>query len=157
MITSKKIFKLVETFESILPYAQHRSSLNMGEEMISSRTYECGTIHCHAGWYYLAKKWDRKASNFGEEDILYTRGERLLSKDLGVEDSDILGDLLGEDISEIWGNDFGLRVFYDKIAFVSPDRPKGAETLQDIVDHWGEVGMRLMIEELYQEGELGWV
>ena len=154
MITSEKIFRLVEAFERMLPHAKGRRSLDMFQGWVShdSGEYEgkhkCGTVHCHAGWYLLAKEWDGESATLARGYGDYDDGRELMKADLGASP--------GRWASlrpEIWGNDFGGRMFFCERAFISPDRPDGAETLQDIVDHWGEVGMRLLLDELYRKGE----
>ena len=155
MITSKKVFEFVEIFERILPYAQHDGALDMGEDCVSEtpefdgRSHKCGTIHCHAGWFCLAKQWDGESEYLPGEYVYYQRGSDLIWLHFGP--YGIPG--LMDKNPHIWGNRYGADMYRDKRAFISKERPDGAETLQDIVDHWGEVGIRLLIQELYEKGE----
>ena len=146
MITSDKIFKLVETFERVLPYAKHACALRMTEAVVSNKhaEYRCGTTHCHAGWYALADKWDLK-SPYLKRYYSYSDGGNAMARDLGLLG---VGHLIkwAEDNPEIWGNKYA----YNMFVFADAFNYKGKLTLQKIVDHWGEVGMRLLLEELYQ-------
>ena len=158
MITSEKIFEFVEIFETILPYAEHENALNMNEPAISTverlfvaQRHQCGTTHCHAGWFYLAKKWDRKSDYLKEDDdIDYREGIDLINSFFMCCVQD-----WAETNYNIWGNDYGNNIFINELAFLSDTRPEGAKNLQDIIDHWGEVGMRLQIQELYLQGADG--
>ena len=155
MITSKKVFEFVEILETILPYAQHDGALDMREICVSEnpeftgRPHQCGTIHCHAGWFCLAKLWDGESEYLPGECVYHRRGIDLIWLHFRPYR---ISSLMDKN-PHIWGNRYGGDMYRDKQAFVSKERPDGAETLQDIVDHWGEVGMRLLILELYREGE----
>lgn len=149
MITSGKIFKVVKKFERVLPFAEHENALNMQKGRVSDRNdgHQCGTIHCHAGWYLLAKKWDLKSHYLddGSGIVSYLGGVVTMCRDLGFDtENDLL--LWAKWNPEIWGNEYGERMFCSSLAF---NYEEGL-TLQKIVDHWGEVGMRLLIAELYQ-------
>jgi len=45
---------------------------------------------------------------------------------------------------DIWGNTNGNAMFIFEEAFISKDRPNGAENFQDIINHWKEVKKRIL-------------
>lgn len=145
MITSDKVFKLVKTFERVLPYAKHEGAVNMQTAKVSSRVYKhyCGTTHCHAGWYVLAKEWDLKSKILSSSKYTdYEDGVSMMAKDLGFENEGDLKRWATHD-QEVWGNWRGDCMFYSPSAF----NYTGKLTLQKIVDHWRKVGERLKILE----------
>ena len=54
--------------------------------------------------------------------------------------------------AEIWGNRKNGYLFTSSSAYTPKDKIF-AESLQDVLEHWCEVGLRLYIEELFVEGE----
>ena len=163
MITSERVFKLVETFESILPYASKEDSLNMREAGISDRDPQrvknCGTIHCHAGWYYLAKKWDRKSEFIDNEDsernpytgksrqVDYRSGIKMMAKDVGDMRSEQLKQWASVNPA-LWGNCWGYWMFTYEAAFGDKKGETPSPlTLSHIVKHWEKVGYRLREKE----------
>jgi hypothetical protein len=134
MITKEKVQLVIDNFKKVLPMATLANHLNMNQALVNC-FYECGTVHCHAGWYAVA------ACNL-EMDLDYGDGAYKLATDLGFFSSMDLK-LWVSNNPELWGNDEGLLMFTDKIAFKSKGRPNGAETLQDIISHWEEVRDRL--------------
>ena len=143
VITSDKVFKLVKNFERVLPYAQHDRALDMGEFRVSDAfsSHSCGTTHCHAGWYLLAKEWDLKSKALSRRTD-YEDGVSMMAKDLGFETE---GDLRwwATQNHKVWGNGHGDSIFCSSLAF----NYTGKLTLQKIVDHWRKVGERLKILE----------
>ena len=153
MITSEKVRNLVKTFERILPYAEHDGALDMGTGGVSCRTnsffsgHKCGTVHCHAGWYLLAKMWDGKSNHLRGGNRSYLDGVALMMEDMGVSDSEYgLVDWASQN-PDLWGNDYARSMFCENEAF-TPGNKERAETLKDIVDHWRQVGDALEIAEI---------
>ena len=154
MITPEKIDIVIKNFERVLPYAESPDSLDMGEHRVSLRSHEktdvpiihkCGTVHCHAGWYLLAKIWDLKSDFIGSgEKHLYEDGAYLMAKDLGLKKIRKLEGWAAKH-PEIWGNDMGDFMFSSEESLGYPD------TLADIVDHWRGVRRRLA-NSLKEEG-----
>ena len=139
MIRAKNVKKLIDNFERVLPYAQYEYSLDMNETSVSSEYagHHCGTSHCHAGWYLLAKKWDLK-SRFLESHRSYQGGVVEMEKDLrcnNIRDWAKKNPLL-------WGNNYGGNMFIEKRAFGD-----NCKTLEDIVVHWIGVYANVLAEE----------
>ena len=140
---SSKVLEVIKAFESVLPMAIRENHLNMSTANVNCGTYACGTVHCHAGWYAIAKGLHLN------EGISYSDGVIKMCKDLGITDG---GDFWDSPIEawasknkDIWGNRGGNVMFSNRIAFKHPTkRPKGAENLQHIIDHWREVYERLL-------------
>ncbi len=158
MITSKKVRKLVKTFERVLPYARRKgASLNMDSAVVSRpvgsntpacQDHKCGTVHCHAGWYLLAKMWDGKAEYLpAGRHYYYDVGARMMAQDLGL----LCGYALkywARDNPDLWGNDRGNEMFIGMRAF-SPDGMNVPESSLDaIVDHWRQVADALELAEI---------
>lgn len=131
--TSQQCYAVADTLESAIrlyPGLQ----LDMTEYQVNDG-HECGTVHCHGGVYALMK------CNLSSP-INYRSGSIHLANDLGFRS---VADL--EEWAELnprlWGNKKGIKMFFDPDAFYSHKRPHGAESVQEIADHWREVGNRL--------------
>lgn len=138
--TSTSVKALIDSFKTILPMATRREQLDM-QCLWVNEGHACGSVHCHAGWYAIAKGLHRKGFvSFGD-------GSREMAQDL-LSMSTSLGVIAwAERNSIIWGNKYGNYIFAHALAFKSAKRPNGAQTLADIVDHWQEVYERLVILE----------
>ena len=158
---AKKILKVIENLERMLPYAQNNGSLDMSCGTVSTEKGKnlCGTTQCHGGWYAIAALSYKKR----KEGVEYDDGANKMAKHLGfkesvskrqtdvyekgqmIEASDKLCSWANKN-PEIWGNTDGNIMFscYGRMAFYhETKRPDGALTLQHIVDHWKEVYERL--------------
>lgn len=183
MITSQKVYKLIKTFERVLPHAGHEGALNMREGSVSidrtnidrtnidkyvggAKSHYCGTVHCHAGWYLLGKKWNLHSQFLTHYNIFkkalgiqrpysYSDGAEEMAKDLGFNEREELEDW-AENNPSIWGNEFGINMFFEECAFTGrifnyceTDTP--TITLKDIIKHWKGVHDRL--EKLEKESQ----
>jgi len=144
--TSENVSKVIANFEKVLPKATRQDHLKMLTPHVNCMGHECGTIHCHGGWYAVATCDSSKPLDFRSGIIK-------MSEDLGF---DIDGDFFTrtefiEDWAkynpEIWGNNNGTYMFSNRLAFESEDRPGGAYSLNDIISHWKEVRDRLITIE----------
>lgn len=99
--------------------------------------HQCGTVHCHGGWFAIAAVLHKKGF------VTFEHGKKLMSQMLGFRcgyDLKVWGALN----PQIWGNPDAMMMFLDVSAFYNDDkRPAGAENLQHIIDHWTEVAERL--------------
>lgn len=146
MITAERVGVLIKNFERILPHAKSDEHLDMKEWLVSSRFHghQCGTTHCHAGWYLLAKEWDFKSDYLEEPDGTgwrYGSGELALAKDLGFKSAFDLT-TWADRYPKIWGNREGARMFDSTSAF-----GVNIFSLKDIIDHWRGVQERLRAVE----------
>ena len=153
MITSDKIFRMIKNFERVLPYANKSNSLDMSEADVSVplnwTPHRCGTTHCHAGWYFLARRWDFASTYISNTEVFgFSKGTELMARELGMPNSLKLQNWAQANPG-LWGNENGSAMFCNSVAF----NYEGSLTLKKIIHHWGEVGMRLLIQELYEEGE----
>ena len=139
MIRAKNIEKLINNFERVLPFAQHETALDMDVGSVSNRRrrHQCGTIHCHAGWYLLAKEWDLK-SKYLKRGKSFAFGVLQMENDLECED---ISTFMSENPS-IWGNKRGSMMFLFNVAFGTD-----CLTLDDIVVHWLGVYANLLAME----------
>lgn len=153
MITSEKIFDMAATLKTILPYAKHEGALNMMEHIVSDNSnledYECGTTHCHAGWYYLAKRWDRKSRFIADQSYIhYGHGSIIMAQDLGFKDISELREW-AKNNPKIWGNSKGAYMFSAVGAF----NYEGKLTVEKIYNHWMAVGERQRIHEIKNDSQ----
>ena len=188
-ITSKKVFKMLEVFD-VLPNGilENRRKFNMYDGCVYEKKrfengdcyfgdrylpplipeHGCGTVHCFAGWYLVAKHFseirdgkfvsgpfkDKGQVDFKSgikaihEHFFPNADNTLFDPDAGEYTYRIFMSFNGD----IWGNSYKTGMFHYSDAF-TPRNKSRADTLQDVLDHWGEVGLRLYIEELYDEGE----
>ena len=94
-LQSKNVLTVLNKLKSIQPYVE-RGKLSMMQGYISSengiKIHACGTVHCMAGWYWLADEanWNRKDRFIEEGEVVgYDRGKVALIEDLfGGEDMD---------------------------------------------------------------------
>lgn len=143
--TPQQVQEVIDNLSKILPQAHSNESLDMMEVSVRNGSYDCGTVHCHAGWYAVARL-DYFFKHGFKGSVNYTDGIDLLCKDLGFRNKFKLAEWLGHiDGVRAWGNDQSLFLFKKKSAFYHPvKRPEGAKNLQHIIDHWIEVKERLV-------------
>lgn len=152
--TSQQVQTVIDNFKKVLPIANgHSWMLDMGEGRVWTKVEcdeknICGTPMCHAGWYATAEM-DRIKKQYANDPNwypTYDEGAEAMAKDLGFEDEYEL-QKWANDNEIIWGNDTGYEMFNSKFAFATTKRHRGAESLQDIVDHWEEVRDRIIALE----------
>lgn len=140
-VKSENVLKVIRNLESVLPRASRDSQLDMDEYIVyGGPDHPCGTVHCHGGWYAIATCEIKESKQF----VSYTAGAHQMAKDLevGIYTNDV--EDWAKNNPEIWGNNNGKFILSCKTAFISPERPKGANNLKDIVDHWKDVYNRLV-------------
>ena len=171
MITSKKVYELVEIFERLPRRFFDYGHLDMWRPDIysdgsCSKEYSCGTEHCFAGWFLIAKHFseirDGKFVSGPFKDkhkVIFTRGIRALHEHFFPDadnsvfyEKDCEYNIFTSFNEDIWGNSHQSGMFKHSDSF-TPRNKISAVTLGEIVDHWAEVAMRLQILELYVEGE----
>lgn len=133
---SSNVLKVIQAFESVLPMAVLENHLDMFQSNINMCGHKCGTVHCHAGWFAIARGLHKNRK------VTYSTGTEEMTLVLGFEHEFQLRQW-ALDNKDIWGNMCGNFIFSDKIAFESASRPHGALNLQHIIDHWKEVYERL--------------
>lgn len=144
MVKSENILKVIRNFEKIAPNA----IVDMDRASVDYLT--CGTPHCHAGWYAIAttsyfpglRKYMSGRNSFYE-------GAEVMAKDLGFQDIESMKEFFCEN-NVIWGNSYADSMFMDRMAFWHPkNRSYGAQTIEDIIDHWRDIYIRIKaIEDL---------
>ena len=146
MITSDKVFKMIEKTEWILPFAKHEGALDMRESGVSSPLYShaCGTSHCWGGWFLLSRVWDGNSRFLDTGSSKgFLGGAHLLAQELGFSHKAHLEEWASAS-PERWGNGEGFFMFCLSTSY----GPK-AKNLEDVLKHWMDVGVRLLIQELY--------
>lgn len=140
--TSAQVLTVINKLTSILPKnIFQRRTLNM-----ENGNNLCGTSMCHGGWYFVASI--PRMSKKDKRHYSYKDGIDIMMKDLGFHNISKFYDWAGN--FRIWGNYDGENMFGGSgVAFKHPiKRPKGAKTIQHIIDHWREVYERIKeIEE----------
>jgi len=136
---SSDVLKVIENFRKVLPRATLLFNLDMRNPKVNN-DYQCGTVHCHAGWYAVA------VCDLSRP-ISFSAGVVQLVEDLGFSSVTELVSWAMVNV-EIWGNTKGGLMFeYESAFYHEEKRPRGALTLQDIIDHWTEVYERLKAQE----------
>ena len=143
MITPEKIDVVLRYFERVLPMAEKSGEghLDMTMACVENSDHFCGTVHCAAGWYAVAKKGSEEWNNLSrfKREINYSDGAIWMARDLGFESFFDLKDWARLH-PELWGNTMGKHMFVMNSAYgeTSP-----AESLYDIYNHWTRVRGRL--------------
>ena len=144
-LKSKNLQKLIDLLEGILPIAEKRDDhLDMMVGEVQDYGYQCGTIHCFAGWAQVAIMQKEKKINDGLF-YDYHSGRRYIHKILELSSFESWA----QDNPVLWGNDMGCYIFEEESSFKSQTRPFGANNLRDIIDHLKEVKGRLVKRESY--------
>ena len=181
-ITSEKIFEMLEVFERLSTYIRSgREFFDMAQYCVyrksvwhenlrkNTKEYSCGTVHCFAGWYLIAKHLsDIRDGRFvsgkfkNRNGVRYRDGVKEMvtfffpnfKPDLekGYSEDQYLEKIIDNITYEIWGNENKALMFASPKAYSSM-RKLLVVTLQDVLDHWGEVGLRFYINELFVEGQ----
>ena len=110
------------------------------KEGIYSR-HECGTVHCVAGWYLLAKRWNGKDRFLkGQNNYNFEDGARLMAWDAGF---NTIKKMLNwaDDNPKIWGNVYGENMFTGQSAYDC--HPLYEIDLCKIANHFDGVADRL--------------
>lgn len=137
--TSDAIAEVINVFKKVLPMATEHH-LDMTDGRVNTDNHQCGTVHCHGGWFAV-----------GACDAIllldFLDGAKELARMLGFRGKyDLV--LWAKDNPKRWGNPYGAEMFCDSIAFYHrTKRPYGAKTLQHIIDHWEEVRKRTIEAE----------
>ena len=152
---SENLTEVIETMKLITN--NDREKLNMQAGTVWHRgtvikpRHECGTVHCFAGWYFVAYLQRNGISIDEFEDtsgyLDYSEGVNLMSRTLELPEPHLESDLSdwARANPDLWGNHKGGLVFGHKMAFYSSkDRLYGAENINDIIDHLTEVRNRLI-------------
>ena len=117
--TVKQVKFVIEKLKLVENQATKKGAFDIDESRVYSKehNYECGTVHCVAGWYVVA--------NLGREFIAdkikkgfvdFNSGVELIVKDLGFAYRCDLEHWAYKN-PKIWGNDRGLSMFSDKRAY----------------------------------------
>lgn len=169
-ITSAGIRKVIDNLKKAVVMD---GQLDMGCVSVNTLGHVCGTTHCHGGWYAVVAcdltmglcytdgseqmntdlgftepvlgmiHYYRQAGfpmTFGLTQIeknkvfeLYKKGDHVIN--------------WAKSNPHLWGNRYGEGMFSSEVAFASEEKPNGAATLQDIVDHWEGVYERVVADE----------
>jgi len=154
MITPDKIRTVCATLLRVLPYTLDGGGggLDLMETNVSAphHGHACGTIHCHAGWYAVAKEWDGVSTYLRERrSVTYSYGAGLMAWDLDFDSVRSLEAWAGANPA-IWGNPNGAGMFHRSDAF-GPD--PDLVTLEDIITHWASVADRLETYGVFFRGD----
>jgi hypothetical protein len=120
--TVEQVNFVIDKLKLVRDDAIKKGALDMNEANVYSKehNYECGTVHCMAGWYAVANS-DRGfiADKIKKGRVVFEHGANLMAKDLGFEDEYALRDWT-KDNPRIWGNEKGFFVFRSELAYDNP-------------------------------------
>jgi hypothetical protein len=117
--TVKQVNFVIKKLQSVEKQANEEGAFDMRVCDVYDKKdeYECGTVHCVAGWYAVANldhgaiKTEMKKGYVG-----YTTGADLLAYDLGLNNLDGLCNWAKYN-PEIWGNKNGFDMFANENAY----------------------------------------
>ena len=143
---SSRAEAVATVFSEILETYGSKALIDMDLPGVSQRT--CGTIACHAGWYFLMKEINgtNLIKYMSGLRKFYTFGTVEMTEDLGFVDENALLNWAG-DYPDLWGNLHGRRMFNSNKAFGVRE-----VSIEIITDHWRGVADRL--RHLETTGEL---
>lgn len=147
--TSDQVLTVVNTFKKVAMAKRSWLGKIIGKKdipnMVDMAKGNEDTPCCHGAWY-------AKANGIEPHPIesFFVQGANKMVKDLGIPVSmgfsGVEALIIWADSNPIlWGNSNGARVFSanGRMAFAGKNRPRGACTVQDFVDHWTEVYKRI--------------
>src|SRR6478736_8535916 len=113
---SEDVKKVIDSFKSVLHMATRPNHLHMSETTVVGHSHECGTVHCHAGWYGVAmiEKGEYLKDVYGR--VGFSVAGNKLAEDLGFNDRDELA-IWARHNPKIWGNVHGGAMFVLECAF----------------------------------------
>ena len=151
--TSDQVFELVSVFDRAIEIAPPSSSVDMYTGLVSVRhtphpastlkNHQCGTVHCHAGWFLLGLLWDGTSPFLHQKSVSYFTGTEKMARMLGFT-SPFEMQIFFDKNPSIWGNTDGYYMFS---AFSAFNSTKEALSLEKIRDHWTGVGLNLLAQE----------
>jgi hypothetical protein len=118
--TVEQVNFVIKKLELVRKQASQEDALDMNEARVYSGggdKYECGTVHCVAGWYAVANS-DRQVikDKIKKGRVGFDDGANLMAQDLGFGWSYPLKNW-AEENPEIWGNDDGFEMFESELAY----------------------------------------
>ena len=130
--TQKQWQTVIDKLYSILPFTfESKYHLDISEAAVNNGWHQCGTVHCVGGWYAIASY---KEDAFDRKEILsYSDGTAEMARDLGFENEIDLEFWAGENY-KLWGNSYGLHLFYKRDAYDHGNGP--AKSITDVIHHF---------------------
>jgi hypothetical protein len=117
--TVKQVNFVIEKLQSVRDDAIKEGAFNIGQIQVYSKKhkYDCGTIHCVAGWYAVANLNRQVIKNkFNQGGVDFRDGANLMANDLGFADHYLLANW-AENNPKIWGNENGDEMFGSELAY----------------------------------------
>ena len=164
MITSKRVFEFVDAFSVLPKKAFRRENLLMEKIVVWEDKHPCGTAHCFAGWFVIVSNFKDIAGGAfvrgkykNQRCVIFDEGVKAIADFFGLEschpfkkEGSIVGLAINQGLggAEVWGNNYCEDMFVLDTAY-NPRHLDYADSLQEILDHWLEVGLRLYILELF--------
>ena len=142
----EKLQKVIDLVEKAMPFAKNDNQLDMNQSIVFCGnekicTHPCGTIHCLAGWVYIALHYIKgNKIQQPNKNLDYYDGIQAIDNILGIS----LRDWVKAN-PKLWDNKFGSWIFVNEKAFYhKTKRPYGADNLSHIRDHLVELKPRLI-------------
>ena len=146
----EKLQKLIDLIERVIPFAPKNKQLDMHNPTVFELPNlkscnpvhkKCGTVHCFAGWVYIALHYIKgNKIQQPNKNLDYYDGIQAIDNILGIS----LRDWVKAN-PKLWDNKFGSWIFVNEKAFYhKTKRPYGADNLSHIRDHLVELKPRLI-------------
>jgi hypothetical protein len=120
--TVKQVDFVIKKLESVREQASEEGAFNINEGRVYNEigNYECGTVHCVAGWYAFANLRRKEIKDrFKKGFVTFKDGVELMTEDLGFNIGCSLKDW-AKDNPKIWGNEEGFEMFAKMSAYNKP-------------------------------------
>ena len=171
-LKSENLLKVINNFKKMTPFVE-KGKFDINEPHVSSKRdgHQCGTVHCVAGWYLLAREWDGKSFFLklvnricglrSNKDISYEFGILAIYEDLKLgpnlkDDDDHYAEIEIHDAMEpYWWDKFKVDdMFYSWRGYLDEE----AEDIEDVeeftwelvIERWEEAYNNLKKEETYE-------
>lgn len=120
--TKNQMQRVIDSFKTIEDAANKKGAFDIEEDRVyttqyDETTYECGTVHCVAGWFAVANIKNKYIKEEIKEGYCnYEDGANLIAKRLGFKSPYELAKWAKEN-PEIWGNEYGTCMFSRESAY----------------------------------------
>lgn len=139
MITSTRVQNLIDLLRKVEHRANEPKRLDMLMPEVKDTKYECGTVHCFAGWALAASGIPQ--ADTSDKYYYYRDGVDLITNILGVSQGRHVLQNWARDNPKLWGNYNGYCMFSDLCAFGLCESSENKMT--GIINHFVKLRDRL--------------
>ena len=162
-LKSENLLTVVNNLKKITPFVE-KGEFNIDEPHVSSKKdgHQCGTVHCMAGWYLLAKEWDGKSFFLkprfvSDSEVGFEFGILAICEDLklgqNLKDDNYAEIKIHDAIEPYWWDKFKVdNMFYSWRGYLDEEVEDVEEfTWELVIQRWEEAYNKLKKEEVFFE------